>query len=104
MERAFWMNEKKLVELPKLFIDLEDKSSDNVISQEVNKLFNSGHFLVNLEFKESAESKINNCHLDTDLFRKIKKIQELPDWVVIQFLLVAGKLKDSNFHTRISNG
>jgi hypothetical protein len=47
---------------------------------------------------------LNKSQIDIELFRKIKEVQELPDWVVINMILAARKLKSSNFRDRILNG
>ena len=98
------MNEKELIELKSLVIDLNDHSSVNLLSQTFNELKSNGYTSVTVDIKTSPEQELNESQIDIELFRKIKEIQELPDWVVINFILAAGKLKKSNFRNRISNG
>ena len=98
------MNEKELIELKSLVIDLNDHSSVNLLSQTFKELKNNGYTSVTVNIKTSPEQELKKSQIDIELFKKIKEVQELPDWVVINFILAAGKLKNSNFRNRISNG
>ena len=98
------MNEKELIGLKSLVIDLNNHSSINLLSQTINELKKDGYTSVTLDIKTSPEQELNKSQIDIELFRKIKEIQELPDWVVINLILAAGKLKNSNFRNRILNG
>ena len=98
------MNEKELIDLKSLVIDLNDHSSVNLLTQTFNELKNNGYTSVTVDIKTSPEQELNKSQIDIELFRKIKEVQELPDWVVINLILAAGKLKNSNLKSRISNG
>jgi len=98
------MNKNELIDLKSLVIDLNDHSSVNLLSQTINELKKDGYTSVTVDIKTSPEQELNKSQIDIELFRKIKKVQELPDWVVINMILAAGKLKSSNFRDRILNG
>ena len=98
------MNRSEVTEFKTLFIDLNDRSSDNTISHSMTEIKNSGYTKVNLEVKTSTEQETIKMRVDMDLFRRIKEVQDLPDWVIIKLILADGKLKDSRFKERISNG
>ena len=98
------MKKSEAKELKSLFIDLNDRNSDNVISHSISELRNSGCTQVNLEVKTSIEQRTTNLQIDIDLFTRIKEVQDLPDWVIVKFILADGKLKDSIFKERVSNG
>ena len=98
------MDEKELIELKSLVIDLNNESSENLLSQTLKELKNNGYKSVTVNIKTSPEQELKKSQIDIELFEKIKEVQELPDWVVINFILAAGKLKKSNFRNRISNG
>jgi len=83
---------------------LNDRSSDNTISHSMTEIKNSGYTKVNLEVKTSTEQETIKMRVDMDLFRRIKEVQDLPDWVIIKLILADGKLKDSRLKERISNG
>ena len=98
------MNEKELIELKSLVIDLNNESSDNLLSQTFNELKSNGYTTVTVDIKTSPEQELKKSQIDIELFKKIKEVQELPDRVIINFILAAGRLKNSNFRNRISNG
>ena len=98
------MNKNEGIKLKTLFIDLNDRNSDNVISHSVSELRSSGHTQVNIEVKTSIEQETTKLKIDIDLFGRIKEIQDLPDWVIVKLIMADGKLKGSRFKTRILNG
>jgi len=98
------MNEKELIELKSLVIDLNNERSVNELSQTFNELKNNGYTSVTVDIKTSPEQELKKSQIDIELFRKIKEVQELPDWVVVNLILAAGKLKRSSFRNRILNG
>jgi len=98
------MNKNEAREQKSLFIDLSDRSSDNIISHSIAELKNSGYGQVNLEVKVSTDQATIKLLIDIDLFRRIKEIQDLPDWVIVKLIMDGGKLKDSSFKERITNG
>ena len=97
------MNKHELMEQKELFIDMDDKSSDNSISGSINDLTNSGYSSVSLEIRFSSVKR-ESIKLDLVLFKKVKEIQDLPDWVIIKLILAAGSLRESNFKNRLLNG
>jgi hypothetical protein len=98
------MNRSVLKEPKSLFIDLNDRSSDDTISQSMTELRNSGYTQVDLEAETSTDEETIKLQVDLDLFRRIKEVQELPDWVIIKLILADRKLKGTNFKERISDG
>ena len=70
----------------------------------MTEIKNSGYTKVNLEVKTSTQQETIKIRVDMDLFRRIKEVQELPDWVIIKLILADGKLKECRFKERISNG
>ena len=98
------MNKNNVIDPKPLFIDLNYKSNDNSISEKIAELKNAGHSKIKLEVNGSSEKENTNLKIDTDLFIKIKSIQELPDWVIIKLILANGKLKGSKFTEQIHIG
>jgi len=93
------------LKVPKiLFIDLNDRSSDNSLSDQIGDLKEAGYTQFNLEIKPSIEDKIINLKVDIDLFSRIKKVQDLPDWVIVKLILANANLKSTDFKKRITNG
>ena len=98
------MNKNEGIKLKTLFIDLNDRSSDNIISHSMAEIKSSGFTHINLEAKTSIEQETTKLKIDIDLFGRIKEIQDLPDWVIVKLILADGKLKNSRFKNRILNG
>ena len=98
------MNKNEAREQKSLFIDLSDRNDDNGLSNSIVELKNSGFTQVNLEVKASTDQATIKLLVDIDLFKRIKEIQDLPDWVIVKLIMDGGKLKDSSFKERITNG
>lgn len=97
------MSKNEMIELKSFTIDLNDKNSYSSLSQKFEELKNSGYGQITLEIKSSTEQELRKSSIDIELFRKIKEVQELPDWAVINLILSAGKLKNSKFKDRVFN-
>ena len=97
------MNEKESIEIVSLQIDLNDENSTKLVVKKLSELKNEGYDQVTINIKASTEKELKKTNLDIEVFKKIKKIQDLPDWVVINLMLGAGKLKDSKFKVRSLN-
>ena len=97
------MNNHELMEQKELFVDIEDKSSDNTIYGRISDLINSGNNSAKLSIRYTSQKKENEIELDLVQFKKIKEIQDLPDWVIIKLILAAGSLREGNFKNRLLN-
>ena len=98
------MNKNEGIKLKTLFIDLNDRSSDNIISHSMAEIKSSGFTHINLEVKTSIEQEAVKLQVDIDLFTRIKEVQDLPDWVIVKLIMADGKLKGNSFKERVSNG
>ena len=87
-----------------LFIDLNERGSDNSLSDQFVDLKEAGYTQLNLEVKPSIEYEILNLKVDIELFSRIKKVQDLPDWVIVKLILANAKLKNTDFKQRIMHG
>lgn len=83
-----------------LSIDLNDKASENSISERLHEM---GQSEIGLEIKNDSNEKVEKMTLNVHLFTKIKEIQDLPDWVIVKLLMAQGKLGNSDFTERILN-
>jgi len=98
------MNDKEMIDLTSLKIDLKDKNSISLLTEKISDLKKSGYGKVVISITTSPGKEAKIANLDIDVFEKIKSVQELPDFVVINLLQAAGKLKESNFKDRFKNG
>jgi hypothetical protein len=91
------MSEKETIDIMSVQIDLNDKKSTKLLTQTLIELKNKGYFRVTLDIKTSTEQELKKSGLDIEVFNKIKEMQDIPEWVVINFMLAVGKLKGSQF-------
>jgi hypothetical protein len=98
------MSKSEPKETKSLFIDLNDRSSDNSLSDQFVDLKKAGYTQFNLEIESSIEDEIINLKVDIDFFSRIKEVQDLPDWVIVKLILADRKLKYSRFKERVPNG
>ena len=103
MGQVSLMSEKKLIDIKSFQIDLNDENSTEIFAQTLDELKNKGYKSVIIEIKTSTEEELKKSDLDIEVFKKIKNVQDLPDWVVINLMLAAGKLKESKFNLRLLN-
>jgi hypothetical protein len=97
------MSNKEIIEIKSIQIDLKDDSSAEIFKQKLAELKNKGYNSVTIEIKTSTEEELKKSGLNMDVFKKIKDTQDLPDWVVINLMLAAGKLKGSEFKLGLFN-
>ena len=92
-----------MIDLTSLIIDLNDETSVDLLNEKISELKKSGYGKLIVNIKSSPDEEVKIADLDIELFEKIKSVQELPDFVVINFLQAAGKLKENNFSIRFKN-
>ena len=97
------MSNRELIEIKSLQIDLKNDNSAEYIEQTLAELRNKGYESVTIEINTSTEEELKKSGLDWGVFKKIKDTQDLPDWVVINLMLTAGKLKGSEFKLELFN-
>jgi hypothetical protein len=93
-----------MMKLKSISIDLNDRNSDNIILEKLSELKIKGKSYIDLNVKNLSPEKLEKLKLNVDLFRKIKEIQDLPDWVIIKLFLAEGQLNHTDFKRRIPNG
>jgi hypothetical protein len=93
-----------MMKLKSISIDLNDRNSDNIILEKLSELKIERNSFIDLNVKNSSPEKREKLKLKVDLYRKIKEIQDLPDWVIIKLFLAEGQLNHTDFKRRIPNG
>ena len=94
------MNEKELISLNSVDLDLNNESSIRVLQDLLSDLKDKGYSKIKVDIKTFPEQELKKSNLDGKIFNKIKETQELPDWVVINLMQASGKLKTANFKER----
>jgi hypothetical protein len=97
------MNKKELISIKSLQINLKDESSTKLCVKILTGLKNKGYERVTIEIKTSTEEELKKSGLDIAVFNKVKDVQDLPDWVIINMILAGGKLKGTKFKARSVN-
>jgi hypothetical protein len=87
--------------LKSLVFELNEKQAENLLSERLEQITGSSKERIILELKNTSGKMPQNLELDIDLFKKIKEIQELPDWVIVKLLMADKSLSRSNFKERI---
>jgi hypothetical protein len=103
MGQVSLMSEKELIDIKSFQIDLNDENSTEIFAQTLDELKNRGYKSVTIEIKTSTEEELKKSDLDIEVFKKIKNVQDLPDWVVINLMMAAGKFNESKFKLRLLN-
>ncbi|OGU33992.1 MAG: hypothetical protein A2068_09640 [Ignavibacteria bacterium GWB2_35_6b] len=97
------MIDENLTELRSFNIDLRKNKNLEIVSDEINKLIDSGFKTVTVKIYGSSKDAAVNLGNDKSLFENIKNVQSLPDNVVYDFLKSRGSLADSDLMKRMSN-
>jgi len=95
------MSEKELIEIKSLQINLNEENSTELMAETLAELKNKGYESVTIEIRTSTEEELKKSGLDIEVFKKIKYVQNIPDWVVINLMLAAGKLRNTKFKLRL---
>jgi uncharacterized protein (UPF0335 family) len=100
MEKVFSMNEDDSKVLKSLNISITDKDNQQKVKKVFDELISDGFDEISIEIKASAENAAKNSGFDMKVFNKIKEVQGIPGWVVLNFLSSEGKLSASDFRNR----
>jgi hypothetical protein len=80
----------------------EEEISEKLLIM-VNELREKGFDEIQLTVKGSIEELIKKAGFSTEVFKRIKNEQDLPDWVVYDLIESTGKLKNTDFSKRLRN-
>lgn len=97
------MSKDEMIELKSLVIDLSKEGEINLLSHTLLELKEKGYSQIKLNIKADPEIELKNSKLDIQVLNGIKETQDLPEWVVINLMYAAGKLKESDFKNRFIN-
>ena len=97
------MNENDSKVIKSFNINITDKDELIKVKNAFVELKAEGFDEVRIEIKASAESAAKNSGYDMNVYKKIKEMQSLPEWVVFDLLSSEGKLSGSDFRNRISD-
>ncbi|MBT8379342.1 MAG: hypothetical protein KJN64_08935 [Ignavibacteria bacterium] len=97
------MSENKLVRNKTLNLNLSDNKTLEEISGTLKEMRKQGFEKVRITIEASINDLLEKNNYSVDLFNKIKETQDLPDWVVYDFIETDGILKNNEFENRLKN-
>jgi len=75
----------------------------NIPKKVLNQLKSQKAKGISVILAKSIADKLEENKIDKKVFEAIKSTQQLPDEVILNFLLAENSLKNTNFHKRIIN-
>ncbi len=81
--------------------EFNDDGEINLPVETINEIYSQGFKKIKLVLSDSPEDTTYEKIIDLELLYKIKNLQKLPEFVVRDFLIAKGKLKNTNFEKRI---
>jgi len=97
------MSKDDLKILKLLKVNTRDSNALKEINTQINKLKKDGFEELSIEIKSKLDANLKNSGFSKRTFDKIKQVQDLPDWVVLDLLNSTGTLKGSGYDKRIKN-
>jgi hypothetical protein len=98
------MNENKKNTLKIMDISLDESNMIEKVSESIKELKDQGFEKIKLTLEGSFEDKLKKSGYSPDLFNRIKFKQDLPDSVVYDLIESCGKLKGTDFESRLKDG
>jgi|GEM_PF-2193508 len=96
------MNKDKSVLLKSIAVDLKDDDNFEKLIQELKSLRTKGYGKINILVYKSVLDEVRLTGIDETVFNKIKKIQDLPDYVILDFIKSKGTVKNKDFRKRVT--
>ena len=95
------MNKDENVLLMSILVDLEEDESFEKLVDELKLLKNQGYKKTDVLVYKNVMEEVKLRGIDQTIFNNIKKKQDLPDYVVLDFIECAGVIKDKDFKKRV---
>ncbi len=96
------MDENKLGTIKEFKLNL-NKSNDKTIGMVISELKNLGFEEVNVKIEGRVEDLLKKSGYSIDVFHRVKKKQDLPDWVVYDLIDSSGKLQGTKIGQSFSD-
>jgi len=95
------MNKDENVLLKSILVDLEEDESFEKLVEELKLLKNQGYRKTDVLVYKNVIEEVKLRGIDQTIFSNIKEKQDLPDYVVLDFIECAGVIKDKDFKKRV---
>ncbi len=84
-------------------IDFSDPDSLNFLIKELKTLSDKGFREVSVLIEGSLNKSLSSEGIDEQVFTKILKLQNLPEWVVYDLFRTQGAISENEFDKKINN-
>ena len=84
-------------------VDLEKDENFEEVVRELKSLRDQGYSRTNILVYKNVLEEIRLAGIDESLFKKIKNKQDLPDYVILDFIRCAGSVKEEDFGKRVED-
>ena len=95
------MNKDENILLKSISVDLKEVESFEELIRELKLLKNQGFSKTNVLVYKNVMEEVKLKGINQTIFSNIKKKQDLPDYVVLEFIECAGIIKDKDFKKRV---
>lgn len=97
------MNKEENVLLKSIPFDLEKDENFEELIRELKSLREQGYNKTNVLVYKNVLEEIQLAGIDESLFKKIKSKQDLPDYVILDFIKCRGSIKEEDFGKRVDS-
>lgn len=95
------MNKDENILLKSISVDLSEDESFEELIRELKSLKSQGFSKTKVLVYKNVMEEVKLKGVDQIIFNKIKKKQDLPDYVVLEFIESEGIIKDKNYKKRV---
>ena len=95
------MNKDENILLKSISVDLKKVESFEELIRELKLLKNQGFSKINVLVYKNVLEEVKQKGINQTNFNNIKKKQDLPDYVVLEFIECTGIIKDKDFKKRV---
>lgn len=91
------MLDENFVQISELNAEILEDGNLNINKSELENLYRKGFRNLKLILMGNPNEAVEFLDIDSELFKQIKKTQNLPDAVIVDFLEAKGKVSKDNF-------
>ena len=97
------MNKDENVLLKSISVDLNEDENFEELVRELKLLKNQGFVKTDVLIYKNVVEEVKLKGIDLTIFNNIKKKQDLPDYVVLEFIESEGVIEERNYMERVKD-
>ena len=97
------MNKEENVLLKSIAIDLDKDENFEELIQELKSLRTQGYSKTDILVYKNVLDEVRLTGVDESLFNKIKSRQDIPDYVILDFIKCGGSVIEKDFGKRVND-